>query len=462
MLKNNNNSNIIALKFGGSSVADTAAMANVISILGIDTRKKIVVLSACKGITDKLQKSAEFACEKKYLEYIEIAESIRAHHHNICLQAISSKSIQSDALRAVDYLCNDLTNILSGIELLEELTSAMRDKCFSFGELLSTTVFSFLAKDKGLNSCLALAEAFVVTDAEFNSAKPIEEAIEFKCQKELLPLFDEYDTIITQGFIGKTVDNRVTTLGRGGSDLSAALIGAAINADEIQIWTDVSGVLSADPRVISSAFSIPVMSFNEVRDLAFFGAKVLHPDTIKPAVKKQIPVKVLNTFQPRHPGTTILGDTESHVSAFDSVISNVNAWLIEIETPVDANSHELLSKVVTTLASNSIKILFSSSSESLVTLLIEAKDNFIESLLRSLLPTLEMTVKPCAAICVGGNNIGTASPMIYKFTGALHGFTIIKVFHGISLHSLLVLTTRDCEPIALNKIHDFIIYNRNV
>ncbi|HOK14615.1 MAG TPA: aspartate kinase, partial [Candidatus Kapabacteria bacterium] len=286
--------NIIVMKFGGSSVANASAMLNVFNIITSQKCNKLVVLSACKGVTDLLIEAANFSLQN-ITKSIEIINEISEHHKKIIENTINSE-LKWKALEKIDVYIRQIREFSEGIHLLQELTAKMMDFFVSFGEKLSTTVFYYILLENKINAVLINSENYIITNSKFGEAEPNYSIIKLKVQNELKPEFDKYDTIIAQGFIGSDLEGRTTTLGRGGSDFSASIYGLALGASEIQIWTDVSGVKSADPRIVEQAITIDEMTIDDIRELSFYGAKVLHPDTIKPAIEAGIPIKVLNTF----------------------------------------------------------------------------------------------------------------------------------------------------------------------
>ena len=303
------------LKFGGSSLANSKCMQNVLEIIKQCTKEKIVlVLSACQNVTNNLINAAHLAKDKNINLAISITQEIRQSHLDILKNIfINNKSVLEAATTDILNLCLELDSLVEGIYLLNELTPLVQDKVYSFGEILSSKVFYYLSINAGLNTCWFDARNIIITDSNFGDANPLQENINTTSEL-LLSELQSYDLVITQGFIGSDLLRRTTTLGRGGSDFSAALIGAAIKSDVIEIWTDVDGVLSADPKIVlEDTISIPQMSYSEIKDLSFYGAKVLHPKSILPAIEQKIPVKILNSLNPKSIGTTILPDPNNPI-----------------------------------------------------------------------------------------------------------------------------------------------------
>lgn len=307
---------MIVRKFGGTSVKDARALSAVLEICSAashqgndhttishtDALAQVVVLSATAGTTDTLFRLAKAAGSGDLAMMTELIDRIRNTH----LQILIDAGVGTNA--EVEQTLHEMSRYANGIALLGECTAQSLDMMVSFGEMLSTRIFTAMCLDAGLNATWFDVRNVLRTDTRFTSAGAQFEIIEPLANSLLSPLLVEGAIVVTQGYIGQTEDGRTTTLGRGGSDYSAAILGGVLNAREIQIWTDVSGVYSADPRQVSDARPIPHLSFNEVRELALYGAKVLHPDTISPAIERMIPVRILNTFKPNDAGTTITAE----------------------------------------------------------------------------------------------------------------------------------------------------------
>ncbi|MFT4343626.1 MAG: aspartate kinase [Candidatus Woesearchaeota archaeon] len=290
---------MLVMKFGGSSVKDAAMFKQVAEIVAeqAKTEKPVVVLSAVKGTTDLLLNSIEEACNSTFDSYSKITTM----HGEILADLDLPQTL-------LDTELDELREALEVISRTKEKNKQMTDYVSFFGERMSTIILAQLLKTKAYIS----GDIGVLTDSQFGDARLLPEAYE-EIKKHLTSL--DHIPIIT-GFGGKDKKGEFTTFSRGGSDYVGALIGSAIDATEIQIWTDVNGFLTSDPRVIENTKTIEIMSFDEASQLSYFGAKVLHPKTIWPAIKKDIPVVVKNTFNPTHKGTTIVPSAEKkHITA---------------------------------------------------------------------------------------------------------------------------------------------------
>lgn len=294
---------MIVMKFGGTSVGNPQAIERVANIVKSRVQRcPLIVVSAVSGITNKLVKLSLVAVVKNRDSAIEIIAQIRGIHDNL---------ISNLGLAHVSQLQELLTHVIEQLEKLTEkisqsgdLTKHLTDQVLNFGELLSANMVTHYLRARGVDCAMVDARDYIVTDSQFGKALPLIPESTTKIQHQLLPLV-ESKAIVTQGFVGRDTFGRVTTLGRGGSDYSATLFGAMLGVEEVEIWTDVDGIMTADPTIVLDARRIRQMSFQEAAELAYFGAKVLHPATLLPAIEKGIPVRVLNSMRQGDLGTTI-------------------------------------------------------------------------------------------------------------------------------------------------------------
>lgn len=287
------------MKFGGTSVDGSEGLRRILPLIRSAAyyHPVLIVVSAFRGVTDALLSIANAASNGVSWE-TTWQHVVERHRH-------AAEELGLAPCSEIERYAQELYDLATGIALLGECTPRMRDAIAAYGELFSSQLLAQL---------LALTDSVVWhdartslhTDARFTNARINWERTYAATRTTVLPLFERYRIVVTQGFIASTTNGITTTLGRGGSDYSASLFGAALGADCVEIWTDVSGVYTADPRVIPEARSLPAVTINEVRTLSAYGAKVLHPLTIEPAIKHGIPVRVRNTFEPTHPGTTIV------------------------------------------------------------------------------------------------------------------------------------------------------------
>jgi aspartate kinase len=290
---------MIVMKFGGTSVRNADALRQVADIVIAQEKQHsgvVVVLSATSGTTSALLSLASMAANGR--DYESAFAELAQHHVDI------ARDLNIPA-NSTEVLLDECRQHLEATAILGVCTSQTYDAIAGYGELLSTTLFALFLTQSGVNAAWVDARRCIVTDDSFQSAIVDAERTQSASNEVLQPLLAGNTIVVTQGFVGATSTGIPTTLGRGGSDYSAALLGSCLDAREIHIWTDVSGVYTCDPRIVASAIPLPSISFQDIRTLALYGAKVLHPETVAPAVAAGIPVRVLNTFEPEAVGTVI-------------------------------------------------------------------------------------------------------------------------------------------------------------
>lgn len=305
---------MIVMKFGGTSVGTPDAFAQVASIVqskvqeqsGTENPGVVVVTSAMSKVTDTLINSAQQMLTGSGVPYEDSLALLSTKHQEVIDRFLTDNNERSDIEQLISERIGFLDKLCTSIKILGELTDRGLDVVSGLGERMSAPLLAAVIRAHGQESVFIDAAELITTDDVHGGAEPIMDLTEANCREKLLPLLEKGIVPVITGFVGKSVNNAPTTLGRGGSDYTAAIIGAAIDADEILIWTDVNGVLTADPRVVPNARSLNQLTYEEMGELAYYGAKVLHAKTVMPAVAKQIKLRVLNTFQPQHPGTEII------------------------------------------------------------------------------------------------------------------------------------------------------------
>ncbi len=306
---------MIVLKFGGTSVGDSQRVRAAAHIALAQPAPRVVVVSAATGVTNALLEAARAAAQGDHAKRAEMVELIHARHAEI-LSGVADDALQASARSNIVRLHEALDAALTEIEGQGILSDRLSDRVVSTGEKCLCVLMSATVEDIGFLSATVFADIVIATDGRHGAAHPEPILTRQRADTVIRPLLDAGKTVIATGFIGSGPDGATTTLGRGGSDYTATLLGAALDADEVQIWTDVPGVLSADPRKVPKARVVPEISYDEAQELAHFGAKVLHPRTIRPAVTRNIPVHILSTFAPDEPGTVVTQESSgTHVKA---------------------------------------------------------------------------------------------------------------------------------------------------
>ncbi len=302
----------LVMKFGGSSVGTSSAMAQTIRIIGSakeEWQQVVVVTSALSGITNWLLKGAQKSAQGDMHSIYQAETEIRRAHEQIAEDLISDQVKRKQVIQEISHLISDFINLCQAIAVLGEATPRAMDAVASLGERMSARLLAVALENQGIASQLVESTQLIVTDTCFQNAHPDFKTTMKITPQVLQPVFQAGRIPVVTGFIGSTPGGVVTTLGRGGSDYSAGILAVAINADEVWIWTDVDGVMSADPRRVPQARTIPKLTYKEVAELAYFGAKVLHPKTIRPVVEAGIELRICNTFNSDHPGTRLVPDS---------------------------------------------------------------------------------------------------------------------------------------------------------
>ncbi len=452
---NNGEDFVLVMKFGGTSVADASCFKDVLNIVQEKTQESqsapVVVLSAISGVTNGLIDCAKTAQDGDATLALEKLQAIRERHNKIVLEIIPPSS-QEQLVSALEVDFNRLSVLLQGIAYLGELSKRSLDAISACGELLSTKIFSAYVIAQDLPAVYLDARTIMVTSDDHGRAIPNVKELASRSKREILPLIQKGKWVITQGFIGATADGVTTTLGRGGSDYTASLIGAAIGADEIQIWTDVDGMMTVDPRLISEAKPIASVSFQEASELAYFGAKVLHPLTIKPAIEKNIPVRILNTLKPNSPGTLIVetADSQEKVCA---IAFKKGQTAVFINSARMLMASGFLAQVFNIFAKHETSIDLITTSEVSVSLTIDNLDKLpqIEEDLKQL---GEVTImQDLTIIAVVGRNLREESGIASKIFNALLGLNVIMISGGASnINISLVVANQDADQ-AIKQLH---------
>lgn len=384
---------LIVMKFGGTSVGDAERIRNAADIVKSYIKKKpVVVVSAVTKITDALIKLAN---ESRKGGGNGILDSIKKIHYEILEQLKIDKLLLKNDIE-------ELTNLANKTKNEKNIDAKILDHFQSFGEQMSSKVVAGQLNKIGIN-----AKAFnswdigFLTNAEHGNAEPL--GIAYSNLKENIKRLDVVPVIT--GFIGKTKHGTITTLGRGGSDYTAAVIGSAVDAEEIQIWTDVDGMMSTDPKIVSDARTIDAVSFAEASELAYFGARVLHPKTILPAMRKNIPVRVLNSFNPKNEGTVILNKAGKNRQPVKAIACKKNITLLNIESTRMLGAYGFLARLFSIFDTQRKSVDVVSTSEVSVSLTID-NDKNIENILQELKGIAEVTMaKNKAIVCVVGEGM---------------------------------------------------------
>lgn len=334
-MKERNPQKTLVMKFGGTSVGSVEAMKQAVDIVRQSKRswpRLVVVTSALSGVTNLLLDSAVRSARGDKDAALPAAEALTARHHELIDSLVTDPARGALLKEEIDLLIADFASRCQAICLLGEATPRALDAVAGMGERMSVRILAAAIDSAGIPAASVDSTSLIVTDDCFQSTHPDIEATTRQTRRVLEPLLNQGQVAVVTGFLGATPSGVITTLGRGGSDYSAALIGAALPAEEVWIWTDVDGVMTADPRLVPGARTIPELSFREISELAYFGAKVLHPKSIRPVIEARIGLRVCNTFNPDHPGTRLLAEHSNqsqHVIKAVTAIRNLQLITVE-------------------------------------------------------------------------------------------------------------------------------------
>jgi aspartate kinase len=325
---------LLTMKFGGTSVGSVEAIAQAAAIV-LDRAQAwdhlVVVVSAMSGVTDALTRGALTAASGDDHTYRGIVTELRALHYRTVDGLLAPNGERTQLLATVDEYLDEFAAFCRSVHVLGEVTPRAMDAITSLGERISARVLAALLRQRGARSEAVDATELIVTDHTFQGAVPLMDATQARVAARLGPLLEQGILPVVTGFIGATADGVTTTLGRGGSDFSAAILGVCLDSDEVWTYTDVDGVMSADPRLVPDARLIPTLSYAEVGELAYFGAKVLHPRTIRPVVERGIPLWVKNTFHPACPGTRIVAEPETTPGTVKAITAIKGLSMVTVE-----------------------------------------------------------------------------------------------------------------------------------
>lgn len=451
----------VVMKFGGTSVRDADAMRRVVHIVraelerelaggGPPRRFPVVVASACAGVTDQLLACARAVGQGERDAAITTLQAIGDHHRRVLadLSPIPEPAVACE----LDALLDELDRLVDGVSLLEELTPRSTDLFASFGERLSTTLLSHAFSIAGMRAATLDSRRVIITDGRHTEARPLMDEIDLRARAVIGPLADGNDVVVAQGFIGSTLDGVTTTIGRGGSDHSGALLGAGLEAEEIQIWTDVSGILTADPRVVPEARVVRQVTFSEARELATFGAKVLHPDTIAPAVARRIPVVIRNSMRPDDTGTRILPDDTPLPPAIHSVSTRTDLLLIRL-TPRRGSEGSGPPRAPQVLAAHDVPMLIYQLVEGNALAVVPRKA-FDDVVMADLEETCLVAVREnIALVCLCGVGMDECPEGLADAIDALRGRSIPLAASGPSRHAHLLAIDADNVASAVKALH---------
>jgi aspartokinase/homoserine dehydrogenase 1 len=458
------------LKFGGTSVGSVESIKQVIAIIENHRQNGTpiaVVFSAMGGVTNQLIEIGRMATTGD-TDYMELVRRIEDRHFNIIKSLIPVKE-QGKVVANVRGVINELEDLLRGVSLIRELTPRTHDLITSFGERLSTLIIAECVKSRGIPAQFLDARTLIKTDAQFGQAE-----VNYTLTNELVKA--HFDKVMGQpgtpvqlitGFIGSTEKNETTTLGRGGSDYTASIIGAALNADMIDIWTDVDGMMTADPRKVPNAFNIPTITYAEAMELSHFGAKVIYPPSLQPAFARNIPIRVLNTFNPTHAGTVVSRTAERRQYTITGISSIDDIALVNVQGSGMIGVAGVSAKLFGVLAAHKISVILISqaSSEHSICFAIDPRGaENVKAILDAEFATeiehghidniaIERDLSVIATVGEGMRKSSGIAGKLFSVLGK-NGVNIVAVAQGSSEINISVVINKNNLSKALNALHN--------
>ena len=443
----------IVMKFGGTSVGDAKAIVRVAEIVrGRLGQRPVVVVSAMARVTDQLLQMARAAGSGDRKIALTLARELRERHYNTAGELLGTALFtQFHSDLGAEF--EELEELLRGISAVGEVTPRTTDHVAAFGEVLSSKLVAAAFSAHGIEAALVDSRDCIVTDETFTRAAPLFDETKTKLLESVQPLIDEGRVPVMGGFIAATRGGVTTTIGRGGSDYSASIVGAALGAEKIEIWTDVDGMMTTDPNLSPEARRIKVISFDEAAELAYFGAKVLHPATVLPAIQKNIPVYILNSRNPSCEGTRITARAPHCRNFFKAIAAKKRITIIDIAAPRMLLAHGFLKAIFDAFDRHRIAVDVVSTSEVSVSLTVDSNES-IPALAADLERLADVKYEGRKAIvCLVGENLREVPGIAAHVFGELSDVKIRMISQGASEINLTFVIDEDQVPSVVQRLH---------
>jgi len=445
---------MIVMKFGGTSVEDAKAIDRAASIVKARLPlKPVVVVSAMAKVTDALLAMARAAGAGDRDTALQLSRTLRERHYNTAGELLGTGLFtQFHSELEADF--DALDELLRGIAAVGELTPRTTDHVGSYGEVLSSKIVTGAFSARGVSSTLVDSRECIVTDSTYMRAVPIFDETNERLQLKLKPLLEAGRTPVMGGFIAATRAGVTTTIGRGGSDFSAAIVGAGLSAERIEIWTDVDGMMTTDPNVCPDAKRIRVISFEEAAELAYFGAKVLHPATVLPAIQKNIPVYILNSRNPECEGTKITARAPRCRNSFKAIAAKKKITIVDVAAPRMLMAHGFLKSIFEAFDRHRIPVDVVSTSEVSVSLTVDSNDS-IPALAADLAKLADVKYEGRKAIvCLVGENLREIPGIAGRVFGVVGEVNIRMISQGASEINLTFVIEESDVPQVVRRLHE--------
>ena len=447
---------MVVMKFGGTSVKDPEAILRLASIVkreGAGSGVPVVVVSAMSGITDQLL-DAVSAVERGDADAASQRVAVIRDRHRAAAEALLQGDVRDAVIDRLERQWRETAALLHAMAVLHEVSPRSRDAVVAMGELASSQLVAAALTALGTPAHYVDARTVLVTSADHGQGRPDPAPTRARLHDQVLPLVRTGVVPVLGGFIGATIDGVTTTLGRGGSDYSASLFGAGLQASEIQIWTDVDGMLTADPRVVSGAKPLPALSFAEASELAYFGAKVLHPSTIAPAVTDGIPVRILNSHRPDVAGTTITANPPLPEAPLTGLACKRDITVIDIRSTMMLAAYGFMRRVFEVFERYRTSVNVITTSEVSVSITIEDR-RALDDITRDLSSFAEVSVESeMALLCAVGERLRLEPGLAARVLGALDEFPLRMVSQAGARRNLTVVLPQTQLQAAMARVHE--------
>ena len=458
----------LVMKFGGTAVDSGKKIVHIANLIKSyhDKGNEIIgVFSAVTGMTDEILNVSEYVLKRDKKKIKDFINKTRAIHVGIIQNCIRNKNYKAKALQVVEVLLEEMENILNGVVLLTEVTEKAMDYLLSFGERLLTPIVSYSLLDKGLDSVyLTGKEAGILTDSKYGQARPLIDTTKIRVKYHIDPLLKENKIPVITGFIGADQNGNITTLGRSGSDYTATIIAVCIEADEVWLWTDVNGLMTADPQIVKEAKVLKEVSFAEAIELSLFGAKYMHPRALEPVMDTKIPIRIRNAFNLSNEGTIISKNpSKSSQKIVKSIIAIRNTALIDVSGGGMVGAPGTAAKIFDALARKSVNIMMISQSPSESSISMVVKKDDLDTAITTLdLTLLDKVIKnvrvneDVAVVAVVGSGMRGIKGIAAKVFSSVskNSINVIMIAQGSSeLNLAFVVNNVDCEK-AVKSLHE--------
>ena len=445
---------MIVCKFGGTSVQDAEAMTRLAQIIKARLKKQpLVVASAMGKTTNQLLEVAQTASKGKRQEALDMLTKIKEKHLKEA-QKMGIAVTEDAVAETLHAYFKEMRDLVKGLAALGELTPRITDAMASYGERLSTLILTQVLQNEGIPAQLMDARECIITDENYTRAAPIFDLTDAAIVQHLRPVIKAGKVPVFPGFIGRTREGITTTIGRGGSDYSASIVGAALDAEDIQIWTDVDGIMTTDPRMVKEARRIKAISFDEAAELAYFGAKVLHPATIIPAVRKKIPVHVLNSYKPDQDGTLITDEAPPCENPVKAIAYKSGITVVNVTSTRMLMAYGFLKKIFEIFEHHKVPVDVVSTSEVSVSLTVD-ETSALWDIVTDLKKIGEVNVEGSKAIvCCVGDNLRNIPGVPHMAFSALQDIRIQMISQGASAINITFVIDQERLPEAVRSLHD--------